>query len=120
MILDPPKPEVARSVHAIRFAFITALCALCALGAALLFGAGTPAAKLLLGPVSPWLLAGLLYLGSGLGLALKGFLQRLSRYACSAQKLAGLRAPSRRGASPARCCSCGAFCTYPHPLRRCC
>ena len=40
-----------------------------ALGAALLFGAGTPAAKLLLGPVSPWLLAGLLYLGSGLGLA---------------------------------------------------
>ena len=42
---------------------------LAALGAALLFGAGTPAAKLLLGPVSPWLLAGLLYLGSGLGLA---------------------------------------------------
>jgi len=30
---------------------------LAALGAALLFGAGTPAAKLLLGPVSPWLLA---------------------------------------------------------------
>jgi drug/metabolite transporter (DMT)-like permease len=43
---------------------------LAALAAALLFGAGTPAAKLLLGPVSPWLLAGLLYLGSGLGLAL--------------------------------------------------
>lgn len=40
-----------------------------ALGAAFLFGAGTPAAKLLLGPVSPWLLAGILYLGSGLGLA---------------------------------------------------
>jgi drug/metabolite transporter (DMT)-like permease len=39
-----------------------------ALGAALLFGAGTPAAKLLLGPVSPWLLAALLYLGSGIGL----------------------------------------------------
>lgn len=39
-----------------------------ALGAALLFGAGTPFAKLLLGPVSPWLLAGLLYLGSGGGL----------------------------------------------------
>lgn len=39
-----------------------------ALGAALLFGAGTPAAKLLLGQTSPWLLAGLLYLGSGLGL----------------------------------------------------
>jgi drug/metabolite transporter (DMT)-like permease len=40
------------------------------LGAALLFGIGTPFAKLLLGPVDPWLSAGLLYLGSGLGLAL--------------------------------------------------
>jgi drug/metabolite transporter (DMT)-like permease len=40
-----------------------------ALGAALLFGASTPLAKLLLGAASPWLLAGLLYLGSGLGLA---------------------------------------------------
>lgn len=34
------------------------------LGAAVLFGAGTPFAKLLLGAVDPWLLAGLLYLGS--------------------------------------------------------
>jgi drug/metabolite transporter (DMT)-like permease len=41
-----------------------------ALGAALLFGAGTPLAKLLLHSVSPWLLAGLLYLGSGIGLML--------------------------------------------------
>lgn len=41
-----------------------------ALAAAVLFGAGTPLAKALLGAVSPWLLAGLLYLGSGLGLAL--------------------------------------------------
>jgi drug/metabolite transporter (DMT)-like permease len=40
-----------------------------ALGAALLFGFGTPFAKLLLGPISPWLLAGVLYLGSGAGLA---------------------------------------------------
>src|SRR5690242_9286263 len=39
-----------------------------ALGAAALFGASTPLAKLLLGDVTPWLLAGLLYLGSGLGL----------------------------------------------------
>ncbi|OHC26348.1 MAG: hypothetical protein A2Y50_07175 [Pseudomonadales bacterium RIFCSPLOWO2_12_59_9] len=43
---------------------------LAALGAAVLFGAGTPLAKLLLNSVSPWLLAGLLYLGSGLGLTL--------------------------------------------------
>jgi drug/metabolite transporter (DMT)-like permease len=42
---------------------------LSALAAALLFGMGTPVAKLLLGPADPWLLAGLLYLGSGLGLA---------------------------------------------------
>jgi drug/metabolite transporter (DMT)-like permease len=41
-----------------------------ALAAALLFGAGTPLAKWLLGGVNPWLLAGLLYLGSGLGLTL--------------------------------------------------
>jgi len=39
-----------------------------ALLAAALFGAGTPLAKLLLGQVSPWLMAGLLYTGSGLGL----------------------------------------------------
>ncbi len=38
------------------------------LAAALLFGAGTPFAKLLLAQASPWLLAALLYLGSGLGL----------------------------------------------------
>ena len=43
---------------------------LAALGAALLFGAGTPLAKTLLTGVDPWLLAGLLYLGSGLGLTL--------------------------------------------------
>ena len=41
-----------------------------ALGAALLFGAGTPLAKLLLGDVGPWMLAALFYLGSGLGLAI--------------------------------------------------
>jgi drug/metabolite transporter (DMT)-like permease len=41
-----------------------------ALIAALLFGASTPLAKLLLHDVSPLLLAGLLYAGSGLGLLL--------------------------------------------------
>ena len=41
-----------------------------ALGAALLFGASTPLAKLLLDNVSPWMLAGLLYLGSGIGLTI--------------------------------------------------
>lgn len=41
-----------------------------ALAAAALFGLSAPAAKLLAGTVDPWLLAGLLYLGSGLGLGL--------------------------------------------------
>ena len=41
-----------------------------ALASAALFGASTPFAKLLLGTVDPWLLAGLLYLGSGIGLGL--------------------------------------------------
>ncbi|MDP1595389.1 4-amino-4-deoxy-L-arabinose-phosphoundecaprenol flippase subunit ArnE [mine drainage metagenome] len=49
---------------------------LAALVSALLFGAGTPLAKLLLNHVSPWLLAGLLYLGSGIGLTLYRFIIR--------------------------------------------
>jgi drug/metabolite transporter (DMT)-like permease len=35
---------------------------------AALFGASTPFAKLLLGSIDPWMMAGLLYLGAGLGL----------------------------------------------------
>lgn len=50
-----------------------------ALVSALLFGAGTPIAKLLLGEVSPWLLAGLLYLGSGVGLGLFRLIRHASR-----------------------------------------
>jgi len=41
-----------------------------ALLAAALFGASTPFAKLLVGEISPMLLAGVLYLGSGIGLTL--------------------------------------------------
>ncbi len=41
-----------------------------AIAAAVLFGASTPLAKLLVGDVSPVLLSGLLYLGSGVGLGL--------------------------------------------------
>ncbi|MFM9970968.1 MAG: EamA family transporter [Burkholderiales bacterium] len=41
---------------------------LAALVAAALFGASTPLAKALLGEMSPWMLAAVLYLGSGLGL----------------------------------------------------
>jgi len=39
-----------------------------ALIAALTFGAGAPVAKAMLGAVDPWILAGLLYLGAGVGL----------------------------------------------------
>jgi drug/metabolite transporter (DMT)-like permease len=52
-----------------------------ALSAAALFGVSTPLAKLLLGEIDPWMLAALLYLGSGLGLG--------------AYRLAGPRAAGR-------------------------
>lgn len=47
-----------------------------ALLSAVLFGAGTPLAKLLLGTVNPWLMAGLLYCGSGFGLLLFRLVRR--------------------------------------------
>lgn len=48
-----------------------------ALASAFLFGAGTPLAKGLLGQISPWLLAGLLYAGSGLGLLIYRLIKKL-------------------------------------------
>jgi len=49
-----------------------------ALASAALFGASTPLAKLLLGGgVDPWLLAGLLYLGSGVGLGILHLIRRM-------------------------------------------
>ena len=64
-----------------------------ALLSAALFGASTPFAKLLLGAVDPWVLAGLLYLGAGLGLAAA----HLSR---SALNLTPAEAPLRRSDLP--------------------
>ena len=49
------------------------------LAAALLFGASTPLAKALLSEADPWLMAALLYLGSGLGLGLYRRIRRTSR-----------------------------------------
>ena len=61
-----------------------------ALLAAALFGASTPFAKLLVGQVSPVMLAGLLYLGSGLGLSLWYALRhRIRRGFSSAQTSGG-------------------------------
>ncbi|WFS02346.1 DMT family transporter [Rhizobium tumorigenes] len=48
-----------------------------ALGSAILFGASAPLSKLLLGSVDPWLLAGILYVGAGLGLAAFSLIRRL-------------------------------------------
>jgi drug/metabolite transporter (DMT)-like permease len=66
---------------------------LMALASAVLFGASTPLAKLLLGSVGPWLMAGLLYLGAGLGLSLV----HLSR---GALHLPAVEAPLRRSDMP--------------------
>src|SRR5215472_5031499 len=57
---------------------------LLALASAALFGASTPVAKLLLGVTDPLLLAGLLYLGSGIGLGIIGLGARLSGIAAKA------------------------------------
>jgi drug/metabolite transporter (DMT)-like permease len=58
-----------------------------ALLAAALFGLSAPAAKLLLGSVDPWLLAGLLYVGSGVGL---GGLRGLARLGGAVSREAAL------------------------------
>ncbi len=50
-----------------------------ALLAAVLFGASAPLAKLLLGEVSPWLLAGLLYVGAGAGMGTWRLVRRAPR-----------------------------------------
>ena len=65
-----------------------------ALASAALFGASTPFAKLLLGDgVDPWLLAGLLYLGSGIGLGVFQIVRHASGQAPS-------EAPLRRSDLP--------------------
>jgi drug/metabolite transporter (DMT)-like permease len=65
-----------------------------AVGSAALFGASTPLAKVLLGDgVDPWLLAAMLYFGSGLGLAVVHFSRR-------AFGVPAAEAPLRRGDLP--------------------
>lgn len=60
-----------------------------ALAAAVLFGLAAPLSKLLLGNANPWLLAGVLYLGAGVGLAVFTLLRR-------AAGAASAEAPLRR------------------------
>ena len=61
-----------------------------ALASTLLFGAGTPLAKLLLDTVNPWLLAGLLYLGSGVGLSIFRVVRRAQRVRLRRSEIAPL------------------------------
>ena len=64
-----------------------------ALLSAMLFGSSTPFAKLLLGVVDPWMMAGLLYLGAGIGLAIIHLLRKTFR-------LPAIEAPLRRSDMP--------------------
>jgi drug/metabolite transporter (DMT)-like permease len=63
-----------------------------ALMSAALFGASTPLAKIMLGNVDPWMMAGLLYLGAGIGLAVVHLSRRVLR-------LPAVEAPLRRSDS---------------------
>jgi drug/metabolite transporter (DMT)-like permease len=72
--------------------------------AAALFGAGTPLAKLLLAQASPWLLAALLYLGSGVGLFVLRLLRSSHRSNCRMARASGWRVPLCRGEWSVRCC----------------
>jgi len=66
--------------------FINITGGLAALVSAILFGVSTPFAKVLLTDISPWLMAGLLYLGAGIGLGGFGFFQKGERAKLSANE----------------------------------
>ena len=58
-----------------------------AIGAAVAFGLSTPLAKMLLGSIDPWMMAGLLYLGSGLGLSIVIAIRKFRGRSASEAKL---------------------------------
>ena len=64
-----------------------------ALLSAVLFGASTPLAKLILGSMDPWMLAALLYLGAGLGLSGGSLTRRALRYPVTEAPLRGRDLP---------------------------
>lgn len=66
---------------------------LLALLSAVLFGASTPFAKMMLGNAGPWTMAGLLYLGAGLGLSAVHLFR-------NALRLPAIEAPLRRSDVP--------------------
>ena len=67
---DPPGIDPTLTIHR-GFAEMSGMRIgiLLALLSAILFGASTPLAKTMLVGVDPWMMAGLLYLGAGIGLA---------------------------------------------------
>jgi len=69
VIITFSKPLTNKTLHMNRSSVLFALLA------ALLFGASTPLAKLLIGDVQPVMLGGLLYLGSGVGLGICRFVR---------------------------------------------
>jgi len=77
---------------------------LAALAAAVLFGLATPLAKRLLQTIDPWLLAGLLYLGSGLGLILYRQLVRVGRVRLARSQIVWLAGAIVAGGVAGRCC----------------
>jgi len=80
-----------------------------ALPAALLFGLSAPVGKKLLGDVSPLLLAGLFYLGSGIGLGAFWIMRRRSFERAEAQ-LGRADLPVRRPRSVSAACLHRSFC----------
>ncbi len=64
-----------------------------ALAAAAAFGASTPVAKLLLSSINPWMLAGLLYLGSGIGLSLLIAIRKFTGSSSDEAKLTWINLP---------------------------
>lgn len=64
-----------------------AIGAVSGVGSAILFGLSAPFAKILLPKASPWLLAGLLYLGAGLGLSIVRLLADAGRSADGPDRL---------------------------------
>ncbi len=77
-----------------------------AFGAALLFGAGTPLAKLLVDLVNPWLVAGLLYLGSGIGLTLYRWVSHAPSVRFPWSDARWLAGAILSGGLSGLCCSC--------------
>ena len=68
------------------------------LASAALFGASTPLAKLLLGEIDPWMLAAVLYLGAGIGLAVLLGVQRIQNKRLTETPLRGEDLPWLFGA----------------------